>query len=163
MAIQRPLRIDTTTGEITRFGEADQVFDSNFLNVTNPAAEAAGANDIPPGSPLYCSGANEVALAQADDLATAKVVALATETIAEDGGSGVAQTDGRLTLTAGEWDAVTGQSGGLTPGAKYYLSAATAGMLTTTPPSADGEVLAPLGLAKSTIIFEVSIATRVVL
>lgn len=158
MAVIRPLYINTTTGELTRAGVGDQVFDSNFLTVTNP-----GVSPIPPGTPVKCIGASQVGEAQADSLANAKVIALTTETIADSGGTGVAQTDGRITLTTGEWDAVTGQVGGLTFGAKYYLDPASPGMMTTTPPSVDGQVLAPLGSAKSTTLFEITIGTRIVL
>jgi hypothetical protein len=55
---------------------------------------------------------------------------------------------GVVTATTGQWDAVTGQTGGLTTGAKYYLSNTTAGALTTTAPSTG--VLAPVGVALST-------------
>jgi hypothetical protein len=46
-----------------------------------------------------------------------------------------------VTATTGQWDAVTGGSGGLTPGVYYYVSAATAGLLTTTAPTTTGEVV----------------------
>ena len=164
MAAQRPVYFDPTTGELTRFSTTD-IFanEVDFLTVTNPAAEAAGANDIPPGTPIYCSGADEVAESQANALSTAKAIALAAETIPEDSGVGQAQTDGRLTLTTGEWDAVTGDTGGLTPGARYYVSPTTAGMLTTTAPSTDGQVVVPIGSAKSATIMEISFGTRIVL
>lgn len=38
---------------------------------------------------------------------------------------------GEVTLTTGQWDAVTGGTGGLTTGATYYTDATTAGHLTT--------------------------------
>lgn len=164
MAARRPVYIDTTTGELTRFSATDTFANEvDFLTVTNPAAAAAGANDIPPGAPVYCIAADQVAEAQANALATAKVIALATETIPKNNGSGVAQTDGRLTLTTGQWDTITGQVGGLTAGSKYYLSPTTSGQMTTAPPSADGQVLSPLGTAKSTTAFEITIGTRIVL
>lgn len=164
MPARRPVYIDTTTGELTRFSATDTFANEvDFLTVTNPAAAAAGANDIPPGSPVYCLSAGQVAKAKADALSTAKVLALATETIPEDNGSGVTQTDGRLTLTTSQWDAITGQSGGLTACSKYYLDPATAGRLTTTAPSADGQILSPVGTAESSTVFEISIGTRIAL
>jgi len=56
------------------------------------------------------------------------------------------QYAGPLTLTTAQWDNITGQSGGLTPHATYYISAATAGRLTTTPPS-NPNYIAPIGFA----------------
>jgi hypothetical protein len=162
MAVIRPLYIDTTTGELTRAGTADTVDNPAIETVTNNAAAAAGANDIIPGSPVKSNGASTVALAQADSVANAQVLGLARETIAEDGGTGSIGTSGKITLTTGEWDAVTGGSGGLTPTQKYWLDEATAGLLTSTPPSADGEVIAPLGIAKSATILDIDV-DRIVL
>jgi hypothetical protein len=45
---------------------------------------------------------------------------------------------------------VTGQVGGLTPNSTYYLSAATAGALTTTAPSTAGQFVYRVGKAIST-------------
>lgn len=44
----------------------------------------------------------------------------------------IIQYGGPLSLPLAAWDRVTGQTGGLTTGAQYYLSN-TAGLLTTTP------------------------------
>ena len=46
--------------------------------------------------------------------------------------AGRVQTNGKVILTTAQWDSITGQSGGLTPGSGYYLSQ-TAGLLTKTP------------------------------
>lgn len=164
MAAQRPIYFDPTTGELSRFSPTDTFANEvDFLDVTNPAAAAAGANDIPPGAPVYCSGANQVAEALADSLSTARAIGLAEGTIPEDNGAGRVQTDGRLTLTTGQWDTITGGSGGLTPGARYYVDPSTAGMLITTAPSTDGDVVVPIGTAKSATLMEISIGTRIVL
>lgn len=50
------------------------------------------------------------------------------------GAAGSVKRAGYLTLTTAQWDAVAGTTGGLTPGTPYYLSDATAGKLTATPP-----------------------------
>lgn len=163
MAVRRPVFIDTSTGELTRFATTDTVAnDVDFSTVTNPAAAAAGANDIVPGTPVYqTTTADQVAEADASALATAEVSGLAIETIPEDGGTGSIQSDGRLTLTTAQWDAVTGGSGGLTTGSKYFLSLTT-GQLTTTAPSADGEVIASVGKAQSTTVLHINI-TRIII
>jgi hypothetical protein len=45
----------------------------------------------------------------------------------------------------------------LTPGALYYLSAATAGKLTTTAPTAGGQFVAPVGRATNPTQMEISL------
>jgi hypothetical protein len=62
-------------------------------------------------------------------------------------GVGMFQASGPLTLTTAEWDAVTGQSGGLTPGSFYFLG--TGGDITTTAPVASGSFSAIVGYAES--------------
>lgn len=159
MAVQRPVYINTTTGELTRFAATDTVFEVDYVVSTNNTG-----SPLVIGTPVFQTGtADEVDRADADALATARVLGLVADVSIADTASGNVQTDGRLSATTGQWDAVTGQVGGLTPGARYYVSAATPGMLTTTPPTADGHVIAPVGTAKSTTEFEISVGTRIVL
>jgi hypothetical protein len=53
---------------------------------------------------------------------------------------------GRLNLTTAEWDARTGDVGGLVPPLTYYLGL-TPGSLSLIPPSADGQSVAVIGKA----------------
>lgn len=159
MAVQRPLKINLTTGEIERFSPTDTVNEVDFLQVEN-----AEVTPVVIGAPVRSNAvANQAVRAQADVIANARVLGLVADVSIAAAATGNVLTDGRLTATTGQWDAVTGQVGGLTPGAKYYLDPATGGMLTTTPPSTDLQVIAPLGTAKSTTEFEISVGTRIVL
>lgn len=119
-----------------------------FNDVTLENSDAM--DPIPVGSPVYVSGASAVALAQADAAATAAVLGLAKATIAAEMEGAIVES-GPLTLTTAQWDVVTGGSGGLTAGSIYYLSAATAGELTTTAPSGGGEQVVPVGIALSDV------------
>lgn len=65
------------------------------------------------------------------------------------------QEDGVVTLTTAEWDVVTSGSGGLTPGARYYLD--TAGKITTTAPTAPGTFVTPIGRAITSTIMALRI------
>jgi hypothetical protein len=62
------------------------------------------------------------------------------------------RTYGLVTLTVDEWDAVTGQSGGLIRGAPYYIGPASGGLMTTVVPTGPnfinrvGVALSPLVL-----------------
>lgn len=159
MPIERPLKINLSTGEIERFGANDFINEVDILTVENNTGNA-----LVIGTPVILSTtADEVEPAQANALATARVAGLVADESIADGEQGAVITDGRLSATTTQWDAVTGQTGGLTPGAKYYLSAATAGGLTTTPPNADGQVIAPVGVAKSATEMSITIERVIVL
>lgn len=62
-------------------------------------------------------------------------------------------TQGIVTLLAAEWDAVTGQVGGLTPGAAYFLG--LDGALTTTVTTASGHFLVYVGRALNATCLDV--------
>jgi hypothetical protein len=77
-------------------------------------------------------------------------------------GVGTVQTNCLVVLTTAQWDAVTDQVGGLTPGATYYVSPTTRGHLTTTRPSATGTFTTQVGVAldPTTLIVEPSMPVR---
>lgn len=100
------------------------------------------------GRAVYVSGAGQVKLANANAAGTTNVVALVAATSISSSASGNLAVSGVLTATTTQWDAVTGQSGGLTFGATYFLSNTTAGALTTTAPTS-GHIV-PVGVAIGT-------------
>src|SRR5574342_12367 len=77
-------------------------------------------------------------------------------------GGGTVQTNCLVVLTTAQWDAVTDQVGGLTPGATYYVSPTTRGHMTTTRPSATGTFTTQVGVAldPTTLIVEPSMPVR---
>lgn len=91
--------------------------------------------------------ADQIALAKADAAATMRFIGFASGAI-NTATSGAIIVNGVVTGSTGEWDAVTGQSGGLTPGSVYFLSNATAGMVTPTAPTTGFSVR--VGIAVST-------------
>lgn len=66
------------------------------------------------------------------------------------------QKSGLFTLTESEWDAITGEGGGLTPGRPYYQSDATLGAITQDPPGASGSFVSQVGIAVSTTVLALS-------
>ena len=100
------------------------------------------------GEAVYVSAANTISLANANAGGTKNVVGLVYDTSINSSASGNVLVSGQLTATTGQWDAVTGQVGGLTTGSIYYLSNSSAGGLTTTAPSSG--YIAPIGVALST-------------
>jgi hypothetical protein len=86
------------------------------------------------------------------------VVGLVRETSITASESGNIQTDGVLTATTGQWDAVAGTTGGLSAVTVYYLSKATAGLMVSTAPTTAGEFCVRLGVALSTTEFSIKVA-----
>lgn len=130
----------------------------DVISLTN-----AGAGAAPIGSPVYISAANSFALARANAGVTARPIALVKDASVAAGAAGLVQTDGVLEATATQWEAITGQPGGLTPGSVYFLSAATAGRLTTSAPTNSGEYVVRVGVAVSTTGLEISIHPEILL
>ena len=73
-----------------------------------------------------------------------------------EGGSVNVRFSGLVTLTTAEWDAVTGDSGGLSVG-PYYVSDAVAGRITFVRPTTPGHFVTQIGLALSATDFLVQI------
>ena len=109
------------------------------------------------GTPVYVSAANTVKRAQANASGTADALGLVKDASVAAAASGSVQTDGQITATTTQWDAVTGGTGGLTAGSTYYLSATTVGQLTTTAPSNSGQFVLRIGKALSTTLMDLSI------
>jgi len=120
------------------------------------------ASTIPAGSAVYISGSDTVSLAVASTFATSGVIGLATKAIAA-GASEIITAAGFVTLSTGEWDAVTGQVGGLTINGLYFLSPFTAGYLTTVPPTTPGQCNVLIGRALSSTTLLVAIQPPILL
>lgn len=145
MAIKKPLVYDGD-GDIERL----QSGDSLDLQLDNISRVYTATTVI--GAPVYSDSATSVQKAQANARATSVVVGLAAESVTA-AGTGDVITNGVLTATTGEWDAVTGETGGLTFSTKYYLSDATAGLILEKGNLSGitaGDILVELGVGIST-------------
>lgn len=139
---------------------------STLAAIKKAIEEAAGAAGLVTGQTfavaasagqlVYPSAAGTVNLADADAVTTANVIGFAPDDVSA-AATGSYQTNGLLTLT--DWSAATG-SATLTAGSRYYLSA-TAGRMTTTPPSSAGQFVVPVGTAISTLDFIINIQRRI--
>ena len=113
------------------------------------------------GAPQYVDGNSTVDNARANAEATSQVLGLSRVAVGAPG-PGQIHTDGVLTLTTGEWDAVAGTTGGLAADAKYFLSESVAGrILENTPPTVAGEYVVELGVGLSTTEMNVRIRRRI--
>lgn len=129
---------------------------STGSNVTATNGEASA---IAIGKVVYVFSGDTVKLANANAGGTKNALGIVFDTSINAAASGSIAVAGSVTATTTQWDAVTGQSGGLTAGSKYYLSNATAGGMTTTAPVTG--YIAPIGIALSTTKFVLNIAPTV--
>lgn len=161
MALRKPIVI--VDGQMQQLQSGDtldaSVTEQEIITLTND--ESADALVI--GTPVYIDSASGCKKAKADASGTKDVIALTKSTSIAAAASGAFVTDGVLTATTTQWDAVAGTTGGLTPNAKYYLSAATAGLLTATAPSTGGQYVAEIGRAISTTDLKVDIKPTILL
>ena len=147
MAARKPLVL--INGRIAQLPAGDTLAaQASEVDVVNAVNANAGALEI--GTPVYISGAGAMDKAQANASGTTEVLGLIVNASIPSAASGSVQTNGVLPATTGQWDAVTGEKGGLTPNSTYYLDAANPGKLTQTPPNAVGEFIVRVGRALST-------------
>lgn len=140
----------TTTLAKLPIGTAGQILQVNpgataptwvdFVGQTQSVTNGNGST-VAKLAPVYIKSDGNFAAAKADSTSTYNVFGLTSASINSLAAGAIYTEDGAvLTGTTGEWDAICGTTGGLTPGAIYYLSGATAGLLTATPPSTSGHI-----------------------
>ena len=106
------------------------------------------AADMPVGTPVYATSTPDtVNKANAGGAGTARALGLLVRPV-KMGERCLVQTRGPLTLTDADWKAIHGAAS-LVVGVAYYLSAASAGTITATAPSAGGDFVIPIGVAAS--------------
>lgn len=148
MAIQKPLVI--VNGQIQQIASGDTLSAAaSEVDVVSKLNDNAGAITV--GMPVYVKSTGAVDKAAATASGTCRVLGLVKDASISAAGSGFIQTDG--VLSSVDWTDVTG-SATLTAGAVYYLSE-TAGLLTTTAPTASGSYVMKVGMAISTTEFEI--------
>jgi len=154
MPLRKPIVI--VDGKLRQIAAGDTI-DAQITEVDVVNQQNNNAGTIVIGSPVYNDGAGTVDLAQADAAATVEVLGLVKPASIVAAASGAIQTDGILAATTGQWDTITSDAGGLTPGCVYYLDPDTAGKLTKTAPTAVGDFVVRIGKAISTTEMEITI------
>lgn len=146
----------TYNGPTTYDAYGRAIAGTNIANLNTPGSTLTNdeATQVVIGAPVYIDGAGSFKKGVANSLVTSDLEGLLFQTTAS-GAQGIVASSGPLTATTAQWDAVTGQTGGLTSGAKYYLDNAQAGKLTSTPPTTG--FLARVGKATSATTMTVRI------
>ena len=157
MALRKPLVI--ANGQIEQLQAGDTIDTPDGVQLTN---DEVGAVVI--GSAVYIDANDGFKKAKADASGTrlARGLVLTSPSIAA-GVAGTVLVDGILSATTAQWDAVTGDVGGLTFNARYWLSASTAGNLTKTSPTTVGQYVVEIGVALSTTELHVQIQRDILL
>ncbi len=155
--IKKPLVL--TQGNLEQLQSGDQLASiPNILELTNGETSTA----MLPGNPVYVSTSvpNAVKIASASVSSKKNVVAFSIAGVAP-GAISLFQVDGTLELSTAEWDAVTGETGGLTAGGVYFLDNTAAGELTQIVPLAVGHFVVRLGIAINATKLELKIGTPI--
>lgn len=160
MAQKKPLVM--TNGQIEQLQSGDTL-DAVVTEVDIVSRVNSNVGSILIGAPVYPDGNGSCDLAQANASGTIEVLGLVQETSISAAASGYIQTDGILAATTGQWDAVTGLTGGLVAGDVYWLDAATAGKLTSTAPTSAGQYVVRVGKGLSTTEMEISVSPPILL
>ncbi len=155
MSLRKPLVI--VDGRVRQIA-ANDTLDAQVIEVDIVNQQNNNTGSIVIGSPVYNDGAGTVDLAQADALATVEVLGFVKDALIAAAAAGAIQTDGVLVATTGQWDTITGDTGGLTAGSVYFLDPDTAGKITKTAPTSTGDFVIRLGKAISTTEFEITIS-----
>jgi len=150
MTIKKPIVL--TNGQLEQLQAGDKIDVGNTKSRTNGNVSA-----ITIGQPVYATSGSAVDLARADAQSTIRVMGLVADVSIAASATGDILMDGVLEATTTQWDAVTGETGGLTPGANYFLDPATAGKLTQTAPTTAGQFVVRVGHALSTTEFEIEV------
>ncbi len=158
MAARKPLVINAGQIQQLQSGDVLDGVDSDLVSLQN---DNVGAVVI--CTPVYSVSAGSIDKAQASAMSTSEVVGLMVDTSTANGASGQVQTDGVLSATTGEWDAVTAETGGLVANTIYWLDPDTAGLLTITPTSTVTETVVRVGKGLSTTQMEISIQPPILL
>lgn len=152
MSVAQTLFYPTTGGTLATLVD---VAAAGILTLTN-----GNAGTMVIGQPVSITSANTCQSARADSQALSRVAGIVVVGAATTLPVSV-QTEGPITATTAQWDAVTGGSGGLVAGSVYFLGAS--GTLSTAPPTTNGHTVVPLGVALSTTKFEIRPGTPVLL
>jgi len=156
MALLRPLVI--IDGQIQQLPSGDTI-DGEALTIDLTEADLTGAAKF---TPVYIASSSSFRQSIANDAVKKDVVGFTTAAVTI-GGVGTIQLEGVLEGTTGDWDTVTGGTGGLVAGDVYWLDPDNLGRITNTAPTTDGDYVVPLGEAVSTTEFIIDIDTSVLL
>ena len=122
---------DGTSGQVIKTdGNGNLSFTTVSSGGGGSSVTFTSSTDFALGSPIYFSTSGTWQLAKAD-LDTTCVQYVVSQKTGSGTISYTALSSGEITLTTGQWDAITNASGGLTTGTVYFLSSSIAGKISS--------------------------------
>lgn len=155
MAIRKALVLDDDL-RVREIGNGDTLEITGSVSTVLSAENTQGTT-ITRLDVVYTKSDGSVALARANASATTEVTGLVRDTSIADQAVGFIQTNGIIEAETTDWDAITGQTSGLTPGSYYVLDPDVAGqMLPRSSASVSaGEFVSVVGKAVSATEFKI--------
>ena len=154
MTLREPLVI--IQGQVQQLPSGDTIngapasLETNYFVATNNQGST-----INKCMAVYIESADTVNLASANSATLSAFVGLVSDTSIGTGNTGNIQFGEILTANTAQWDAVTGESGGLTAGAIYYLSPTSPGELTQNAPVTVNQYVVQVGRALNSTNFNI--------
>lgn len=161
MTIRIPLVI--VAGQVQQLQSGDSINVPTTTTDIRSLTNGESATTVTIGQPVYISAASSFKRAQSNALSTSDLIGLVYDTSIAAAASGNVAVAGVMTATTGQWDTVTGASGGLVFGTDYFVDPATPGKLTSTAPTTVGQVVVPVGTGLNTTDMELKFKTIVLL
>ncbi len=160
MTVRIPLVQDA--GQIEQLQAGDTIAVTVPPYITAPLTNG-NAGAITVGQAVYASAPDTVDLARADNAATKQVIGIVFDATIAPAALGNIALTGIVTASTAAWDALTGDTGGLVVGARYFLDPGTDGSITQTAPSVAGQYIKQVGVGISTTELDVSIQDDILL
>jgi hypothetical protein len=160
MTVRIPLVL--VNGQIQQLQSGDTIVTaaSTYQSMSLQNADSVSINC---GMAVYMSAAGAVKRAVASSLTTCGgTIGIVLDATIASSANGNIVTEGLVTLTTTQWDAVGGSSG-LSFGSTYYIDPSTPGNITTTAPTTVGQVVVPIGVAISAVTLKVEVGEAILL
>lgn len=162
MTLRKPLVVGAD-GLAQQLQSGDSIDAASTTSQTRSVTNGESSLAVVIGAPVYAFAADTVKRAQANAKSTSKLAGLGYDVSIAAAAVGFIITSGVLVATTGQWDAVTGGSGGLTFGTYYFVDPANPGKLTSTVPTTVGQCVTLAGVALSTTELELLLREPVLL
>lgn len=131
---------------------------------TSRPVVVTGSTAFPKGTPVRPNGitAGVVTTSEANGLSSAATIGLLTSAVDASNRDSSAQYAGIVEMTTAEWDAVTGDTGGLALGVLYYVSSTVTGKISSTRTGVSNRCITLLGIALSPTELQLQICGPIV-